>query len=128
VSSTYRKIGRKPLDLPSKRDQKTTLGRATLRLRSAAVRAGFSAAAIPLPRCQSVFVLLIALLPDIEERSRDSKEPAGLTDVATYALRMLQHAEPGLHLPCLDLLVRWVLHPEPPSVGRQHIPPVRDVY
>ncbi len=30
---------------------------------------------------------------------------------------MLQHAQPGLHLPSLDLLVNWMLHPEPPPVG-----------
>jgi hypothetical protein len=32
-------------------------------------------------------------------------------------LRMLQHAQPCLHLPCLDLLVRWILHPEPSAEG-----------
>ncbi|MGB6844470.1 MAG: hypothetical protein WBE09_06215, partial [Candidatus Acidiferrales bacterium] len=62
-------------------------------------------------------MLLIALLPDIEERPRDSKKPAGLTDVAAQALRMLQHAHPGLYFTWLDLLVRWILHPEPPVVG-----------
>lgn len=73
-------------------------------------------------------MLLIVLLPDIEERPRDFKKPAGLTDVAAQTLRMLQHAQPGLHLPCLDLLVRWILHPEPPVVGCENNPLVRDVY
>jgi hypothetical protein len=42
----------------------------------------------------------------------------GLTiAVAADALRMLQHAQPGLHFPRLDLLVNWILHPEPPAVG-----------
>jgi hypothetical protein len=41
---------------------------------------------------------------------------------------MLQHAQPGLHLPCLNLLVHWILHPEPPAVGCENNPPVRDVY
>jgi hypothetical protein len=73
-------------------------------------------------------VLLIALLPDIVERPRDSKKPTGLTDIAAQALRMLQHAKPGLHLSRLDLLVNWILHPEPPAVGQENNPPVRDVY
>ena len=42
-------------------------------------------------------VLLIALFADIKERPRDSKNPAGLTDVAAQNLRMLQHAQAGLH-------------------------------
>lgn len=62
-------------------------------------------------------VLLIALLPDVEKRSGNAEEAAGLTDVAAHALRMLQHAQPGLHLPCLNLLVDWILHPRPPAVG-----------
>jgi hypothetical protein len=41
---------------------------------------------------------------------------------------MLQHAQPGFYLPCLDLLVNWILHPEPPTVGCENNPPVRDVY
>jgi len=41
---------------------------------------------------------------------------------------MPQHAEPGLHPTCLDLLVSWVLDPDPPALDRKHIPPVRDVY
>ena len=73
-------------------------------------------------------VLLIALLPDIEERSRYPKKPAGLTDVAAQALRMLEHAQPGPHLTCLDLLVNSILHPEPPAVGCENNPLVRDVY
>ena len=72
--------------------------------------------------------LLIALFPDVKKRPRYSEKPAGLADVAAYALRMLQHAQPCLHLPCLDLLVRWILHPEPPAVGCEDTPPVRDVY
>jgi hypothetical protein len=39
------------------------------------------------------------------------KKPAGLTDVAAQALRILPHAQPGLHLPCLDLLVSWIFIP-----------------
>jgi hypothetical protein len=62
------------------------------------------------------------------ERSGHPEKAAGLTDVAAQALRMLQHAQPGLHLPRLNLLVRWILHPEPPAVGSEDIPPVRDVY
>jgi hypothetical protein len=31
---------------------------------------------------------------------------------------MLQHAQPGLYLPCLDLLVDRILHAEPPAVVR----------
>ena len=72
--------------------------------------------------------LLITFFPDVIERPRYSEKPAGLDDVATDAVRMLQHAQPGLHLPCLDLLVSWILHPEPPAVGWQNNPPVRDVY
>lgn len=72
--------------------------------------------------------LLIAFFPDVIERSRYSKKPTGLADVAADALRMLQHAQPSLHLPSLDLLVNWVLHPEPPAVGCENIPPVQDVY
>jgi hypothetical protein len=73
-------------------------------------------------------VLLIALLPDVEERPRDSKKPAGLTDVAAQTLRMLQHAQPGVHLSCLDMLVSRILRPEPPVVGCENNSPVRDVY
>jgi len=73
-------------------------------------------------------VLLIALFPDVKERPRYSEKPAGLADVAADALRMLQHAQPGFYLPCLDLLVNWILHPEPPTVGCENNPPVRDVY
>lgn len=61
--------------------------------------------------------LFIALLPDVEKRPRNTEEAAGLTDVAAHALRMLQHAQPGLHLSCLKLLVDWMLHPRPPAVG-----------
>ena len=56
-------------------------------------------------------MLLIALLPDVEERPRYPEKPASLADVAADALRMLQHAQPGLHLPCLDLLVNWIFIP-----------------
>jgi len=73
-------------------------------------------------------VFLIALLPDVEERPRYSEEPTGLTNVAADALRMLQHAQPGLYLSCLDLLVHWILHLGPPLVGCENNPPVRDVY
>jgi hypothetical protein len=73
-------------------------------------------------------VLLIAFSPDVVERSRYSKKPTGLADIAADALRMVQLAQPGLHLPCLDLLVNWILHPEPPAVGRENSPPVRNVY
>jgi hypothetical protein len=62
-------------------------------------------------------VLLIALLPGVKERPGYSEKAAGLTDIAAHALRMLQHAQPGLHLPSLNLLVRYVAHPEPPAVG-----------
>jgi len=30
---------------------------------------------------------------------------------------IVRHVQPGLHLPRLDLLVNWILHPEPPAVG-----------
>jgi hypothetical protein len=43
-------------------------------------------------------------------------------------LRMLQHAQPGFHLPCLDLFVSWIFHPDPPTVRNENNPPVRDVY
>jgi hypothetical protein len=71
-------------------------------------------------------VLLTALLPDVEERPRYSKEPTGLTNAD--ALRVPQHAQPGLFLPCLDLLVHWILHLGPPLVGCENNPPVRDIY
>jgi hypothetical protein len=45
------------------------------------------------------------------------EKAAGLTDVAAHALRMLQHAQPSLHFPRLDLLVRRILHPGHPVVG-----------
>jgi hypothetical protein len=73
-------------------------------------------------------VLLVALFPDIKERPRYPEKPAGLADVAADALRMLQHAQPGFYLPCLDLLIDWILHPEPPTVSWKNIPPVLDVY
>ena len=73
-------------------------------------------------------VLLIALFPDVIERPRHTKKPAGLADIAADSLRMLQHAQSSLDLPCLDLLVNWILHPEPPAVGCENTPPVRDVY
>jgi hypothetical protein len=73
-------------------------------------------------------MLLIPPLPNVKERPRYSEEPAGLTNIATYALRMLQHPQPGLHLPCLDLLVYWILHPEHPAVAFENTPPVRDVH
>jgi len=73
-------------------------------------------------------VLLITFFPDAIECPGNSKKPAGLADVAADALRMLQHAQPSLHLPCLDLFVGWILHPEPPAVGCENTPPVRDVY
>jgi hypothetical protein len=105
--------------LPNAKDQRYYLGRNT---KSDIVRSPGHVPETGYP------VLVIALLPDIEERPRDPKKPAGLTDVAAQTLRMLQHAQPGLHLPCLDLLVSWILHPEPPVVGCENNPPVRDVY
>ena len=72
--------------------------------------------------------LLVALFPNIEERSGDAEEAARLTHVSAHALRMLQHAQPALHLPILYLLVDRILHPEPPAVGCENTPPVRDVY
>lgn len=39
-----------------------------------------------------------------------------------------QHALPGLHLSCLDLLITWIAHPEPLVVGWQNTPPPRNVY
>jgi hypothetical protein len=45
------------------------------------------------------------------------KKPAGLADVATDALRVLQRAQLGLDLRCLDLLISWILHPELPAMG-----------
>ena len=70
------------------------------------------------------------MLPDVEKCPGYPKEAASLTDIAAHALRMLQHAQPGLHLPCLglDLLLDLVLHPEPPSVGFEDTSPVLDVY
>jgi hypothetical protein len=41
---------------------------------------------------------------------------------------MLQHAQSGFYLPGLDLLIDWILHPEPPTVSWKNIPPVLDVY
>lgn len=66
-------------------------------------------------------------LPNVELRAGDAKEPAGPADIPADALRMLQHAQPGLDLPSLLLLVnRTLLHPEPPGRGREDTPPVRD--
>lgn len=62
-------------------------------------------------------VLFIAIPPDIEKRPGYTEEATGLTDVAAHALRMLQHAQPGLHLPCLNLFIDWILHLRPPAVG-----------
>src|SRR5690349_19441264 len=72
--------------------------------------------------------LFKALLPDVVQRPGNAKEPASLADVPAHALRMLQHAQPGFHLPRLDLLVDWIAHAEPPAVGWENNPPVRHVY
>jgi hypothetical protein len=46
-----------------------------------------------------------------------------MTDV-----NLILKAMDGRHLPCLDLLVSWILHPEPSAVAWQNNPPVRDVH
>ena len=43
------------------------------------------------------------MLPEVEECAGYPNEAASLTDIAAHALRMLQRAQCGLHLPCLDL-------------------------
>jgi len=88
----------------------------------------------PFIRSKKTRELLPHLLP--ARSRRDTSDPkrvhasckGGLADVAADALRMLKHAQPGLHLPRLDLLVNWILHPEPPAIGCENNPPVRDVY
>lgn len=62
-------------------------------------------------------VPLIALVPDIEDHPGCHEKTEGLTDVATHALRMLQRAQPSLHLPSLNLLARYVAGPGPPAVS-----------
>jgi len=65
--------------------------------------------------------LFMAMLPDVEKCPGYPKEAASLTDIAA-------HAQPGLQLPCMDLLLDLVLHPELPSVGFEDTSPVLDVY
>ncbi len=67
-------------------------------------------------------VLLIAFFPDVIERPRYSKNPAGLTDIAAHALRMLQHAQPGFHLSRLDLIIGCVAHSRTSSGGQGEYP------
>jgi hypothetical protein len=50
----------------------------------------------------------IAFLSNIEERPGPPKKRQGLADVAAHALRLLQHAQSGLHLLCLNLLIDWI--------------------
>jgi hypothetical protein len=73
-------------------------------------------------------VLFVALLPDVEKRPRYPEEAASLADITAHALRMLQHAQPGLHFPRLHLFVDLVFYPEPPVVGFEGTSPVLDVY
>ena len=61
-------------------------------------------------------MLHIVLFPDAKERPRYPKQPAGLADVAVDGLGMLQHAQRGLDLPCLDLLTSLILYPDPPAL------------
>ncbi len=71
---------------------------------------------------------LTQAIPSVKEHPRYSEEPAGLTNITAYAPRKLQHPQASHHLPCLELLAYWILHPEPPAVGFENTPPVRVVY
>lgn len=64
-------------------------------------------------------MLFIAFFPDVVERSGHSEKATGLTDAAAQAWPSL---------PRLDLFINSILHPDPPAVDSENIPPVRDAY